>query len=252
MSDHHCDICESRNTCDLNVIDFSLSHSGERLLEKVSFTVHCGELVAIIGPNGAGKSSLFRAILGDLPYEGKVTFTDHADKRQTPRIGYVPQLTSLDKNDPITVYDFFAAATVKTPVCFGAGKKNRDYVSACLARTGMDGLIDRRLGHLSGGELQRVLLALALEPMPNVLLLDEPFSGVDAEGEGTLMALLDELRKKYHLSVLLSTHNFTILPGYADRVLLIKSTLLEDGTPEEVLHSHAFYDAFHLRERREG
>ena len=249
---HSCPICENRNTCDLNVRNFSLSHSGEKLLEQVNFTVHCGELVALIGPNGAGKSSLFRAILGDLPYEGEISFSGHDGKRKPPRIGYVPQLSNLDKSDPVTVYDFFAAATSKSPVCFWRNKKTRSEVEKALARMSMDGLMERRLGHLSGGELQRMLLALALEPIPNVLLLDEPFSGVDAEGEGALMALLDELRAQYHLSIMLSTHNFSILPGNADRVLLLKNTILEDGPPEQVLHSRTFFNTFHLREGREN
>ena len=108
-------------------------------------------------------------------------------------------------------------------------------------------LIDKRVGTLSGGELQRVLLALALEPLPNILILDEPLSGVDVEGMETLMDMLDEIRKTYDLSILMTTHDFSMLPRYADQVVLIDHAVLRKGTPEEVLSSPEFRNAFHMR-----
>jgi zinc transport system ATP-binding protein len=108
-------------------------------------------------------------------------------------------------------------------------------------------LIDKRVGTLSGGELQRVLLALALEPLPNILILDEPLSGVDVEGMETLMDMLDEIRKTYDLSILMTTHDFSMLPRYADQVALIDGTVRIKGDPETVLKSQAFHDAFRLK-----
>ena len=99
---------------------------------------------------------------------------------------------------------------------------------------------------LSGGELQRVLLALALEPMPNMLILDEPLSGVDVEGMELLMDMLDEIRKTYDLSILMTTHDFSMLGRYADRVVLLREKILCKGTPLEVLNSDEFAQAFHL------
>ena len=105
--------------------------------------------------------------------------------------------------------------------------------------------MDKRIGTLSGGELQRVLLALALEPLPNILILDEPLSGVDVEGMATLMDMLDEIRKTYDLSILMTTHDFSCLERYADQVVLMDRTVLAQGKPAEVLQSEAFRQAFH-------
>ena len=119
-------------------------------------------------------------------------------------------------------------------------------VIQCLARVHAEKLIDRRLGALSGGELQRVLLALALEPVPHILILDEPMSGVDIDGMKLLRDMLDEIRTKYDLSILMSTHDFTMLDPYVDKVLLLNDTIQAAGTPRVVLNSDAFREAFHL------
>ena len=108
-------------------------------------------------------------------------------------------------------------------------------------------LIDKRVGTLSGGELQRVLLALALEPMPNILILDEPLSGVDVEGMQSLMDMLDEIRKECDLSILMITHDFSMLSKFADQVVLIDHGIKAMGKPAEVLGSPAFFEAFHMR-----
>ena len=109
-----------------------------------------------------------------------------------------------------------------------------------------EALIDKRIGALSGGELQRVLLALALEPMPNILILDEPLSGVDVEGMSLLMDMLDEIRKKFDLSILMTTHDFTMLEQYCDQVVLLQGKILRRGTPLDVLNSEEFAQAFHM------
>ena len=123
----------------------------------------------------------------------------------------------------------------------------RQLVLECLERVHGVDLIDKRVGTLSGGELQRVLLALALEPLPNILILDEPLSGVDIEGMENLMDMLDEIRKEYDLSILMTTHDFSMLPRYADQVVLIDHGIKILGTPEEVLDSPEFSQAFHLK-----
>ena len=123
----------------------------------------------------------------------------------------------------------------------------RALVLECLERVHGEALIDKRVGTLSGGELQRVLLALALEPMPNILILDEPLSGVDVEGMETLMDMLDEIRKEYDLSILMTTHDFSMLPRYADQVVLIDHGVKILGKPEVVLSSAEFSEAFHLK-----
>ena len=233
-------------SCCLKVDDLTVTMGEDRILDHVSFHMHCGELIALIGPNGAGKSSLFRSILGQVSYTGSIQFQTAAGNRMHPRIGYVPQSPSFDRGDPVSVLDLFVSAIDAWPVFLPAPKKVRARVAACLERVHAESLIDKRIGSLSGGELQRVLLAIALEPVPHILILDEPLSGVDIEGEKQLLDMLDEVRRFYDLSILLSTHDFATLEEYADKVILLQSGVLKAGTPAEVLSSPEFQEVFHL------
>ena len=251
------------DACCLKLEGLSVRFQGEQVLEDVSFHLHCGEIVALIGPNGAGKSTLFRSILGQAPYRGDITFSPAggpairlADGSVTggtrPLVGYVPQSPSFDRGDPVSVLDFFTAATARWPVWLPIPQKYRERARASLARVHGEDLLDRPMGALSGGELQRVLLALALEPVPHILILDEPLSGVDIEGEHQLLEMLDELRTQYDLSIFLSTHDFATLEQFADKVILLNRRVLKAGTPREVLSSPEFYDTFHLRMGKGG
>ena len=232
--------------CCLRIEDLGVRLGGEEVLRHVSFHLHCGEIVALIGPNGAGKRSLFRTILGQTAHTGSIRFQRADGDKTRPLIGYVPQSPVFDRGDPVSVFDFFSAAISTWPVFLPTPAKLRGRVEGCLERVHADGLIDKRMGALSGGELQRVLLALALEPLPHILMLDEPLSGVDIDGEQQLLDMLDEIRMKYDLSILLSTHDFATLDQYADKVILLKNQVLRTGTPEEVLGSEEFRSVFHL------
>lgn len=233
-------------SCCLRVEDLGVHFGGEEVLQHVSFHLHCGEIVALIGPNGAGKSSLFRTILGQVPHSGTIEFQRAGGDKTRPLIGYVPQAPSFDRGDPVSVFDFFAAAISDWPVFLPAPKRLRAKVLECLERVHGDALIDKRMGNLSGGELQRVLLALALEPLPHILILDEPLSGVDIDGERQLLDMLDEIRTRYDLSILLSTHDFATLSRYTDKVILLNTEVLRVGAPDEVLDSEEFREVFHL------
>lgn len=232
--------------CCLRVEDLGVDTGDAVLLEHVSFHLHCGEITALIGPNGAGKSTLFRAILGQRAHTGTIEFQRAGGKRTRPLIGYVPQAPAFDRGDPVSVLDFFAAAIGDWPVFLPIPQRLRRRVADCLERVHGAELLDKRMGDLSGGELQRVLMALALEPIPHILILDEPLSGVDVEGERQLLDMLDELRREYDLSILLSTHDFATLGEYADKVLLLQKTVLKSGSPREVLASEEFRTVFHL------
>ena len=233
------------DSCCLRVQDLAVTIGSERILHDVNMHVHCGELVALIGPNGAGKSTFLKAVLGQRDYDGVIAFSAPGQRERRPRIGYVPQSPTFDPGDPVSVADLFACCMSKRPAFLGLSKSMRSKVLEYLERVHGEDLIDKRVGTLSGGELQRVLLALALEPLPNILILDEPLSGVDAEGMGTLMEMLDEIRKTYDLSILMTTHDFSILDKYADQVVLIDRTVLSQGTPKDVLDSEAFQKVFH-------
>ena len=235
------------DSCCLRIQNLSVQIGHDSILKDVNLHVHCGEMVALIGPNGAGKSTLLKAILGQREYEGVIAFASPGARDRKPRIGYVPQSPAFDPGDPLSVADLFACCQTRRPAFWGLTKDTRNTVLECLDRVHGADLIDKRVGTLSGGELQRVLLALALEPLPNILILDEPLSGVDAEGMEMLMDMLDEIRKTYDLSILMTTHDFSILPRYADQVVLIDHGVLKQGTPVEVLASKEFKRTFHLR-----
>ena len=235
------------HSCCLRVENMSVKIGSDRILKDVNLHVHCGEMVALIGPNGAGKSTFLKAILGQREYEGVIAFSEPGQRSKKPRIGYVPQSPAFDPSDPVSVADLFACCMSRRPAFLGLGKSMRETVLECLERVHGEDLIDKRIGTLSGGELQRVLLALALEPMPNILILDEPLSGGDVEGMVTLMDMVDEIRREYDLSILMTTHDFSMLDRYADQVVLIDHGIKIQGSPETVLASEEFRQAFHLK-----
>lgn len=236
------------DSCCLRVQKLSVTIGSDKILQDVDLHIHCGQMVALIGPNGAGKSTFLKAILGQRDYEGVIAFSSPGQRqRHKPRIGYVPQSPAFDPGDPVSVADLFACCMTKRPAFLGLSRAMRAKVMECLDRVQGVDLIDRRVGALSGGELQRVLLALALEPIPNILILDEPLSGVDVEGQTGLMDMLDSIRKTYDLSILMTTHDFSLLSRYADQVVLIDHRVRCQGTAEEVLNSGEFKETFHMR-----
>lgn len=227
--------------------DLAIGYGKTPLMEHIGLGVGKGTILTLIGPNGAGKSTFLKAILGQREYEGVIAFSEPGQRSKKPRIGYVPQSPAFDPSDPVSVSDLFACCMSHRPAFLGLGKAMKDTVAECLSRVHGEELVNKRVGTLSGGELQRVLLALALEPIPNILILDEPLSGVDVEGMETLMDMLDEIRKNYDLSILMTTHDFSLLPRYADQVVLIDHGVLIQGDPQTVLDSEEFHRTFHMR-----
>ena len=239
------------DSCCLKVQNVSEKIGGDKILKNVNLHVHCGQMVALIGPNGAGKSTLLKTLQGEREFDGNIIFSVPGSRRAKARIGYVPQSPNFAPGDPVSVSDLFACCLSRRPAFLGASKSDRELILECLERVHGEDLIDKRVGTLSGGELQRVLLALALEPMPNILILDEPLSGVDIEGQTGLMDMLDEIRRDFDLSILMTTHDFSMLPRYADRVVLIDHEVKCQGTADEVLASPEFRVAFHMKEAAE-
>lgn len=235
------------DSCCLRVQNLSVTIGNDHILHDISLHIHCGQMVALVGPNGAGKSTLMKAILGQQEYRGVIAFSAPGQRGSKPVIGYVPQSPSFDPADPISVADLFVCCMSRRPAFLKPTKAMRQDILDCLDRVHGADLIDKRVGTLSGGELQRVLLALALEPLPNILILDEPLSGVDVEGQTDLMDMLDELRKTYDLSILMTTHDFSMLPKYADKVVLIDHSIRCKGAPAEVLQSTEFSETFHMK-----
>ncbi len=214
-------------------------------VRDVSLHAHCGEITAIIGRNGAGKSTLFKAILGELPHEGEVIFTGHGGTptKARPRIGYVPQSLNIDSGSPATVLDVALTYSSRRPVFLPVPKRHRRELEAHFARFSAEGLLDKPVGRLSGGELQRVLLALATRPHPDMLLLDEPVSGVDRAGLEEFYALLEQLRQD-DMVILLISHDLNYVRRHADRVVLLDREILCSGEPDALFASTAFRQVF--------
>ncbi|MFZ9932051.1 MAG: metal ABC transporter ATP-binding protein [Chthoniobacterales bacterium] len=222
-------------------------HGAQPVLEGIDLHLHCGELTAVIGENGAGKTTLIKCLLGEMPHEGEIHFLDAAHRRpDSPVIGYVPQHSTFDKEAPVSVLDLFAASLASRPACLGVARAVREEALAGLRRTGAGDLVDRRVGTLSGGELQRVLLGLALTPVPNILLLDEPMSGVDHNGREQFYALLSRLRREYDFAVLLVSHDLAALARFADRLVFLDRRIVCEGRPAEVLQDPRVREAFSL------
>ena len=232
------------NACGLHctkINNISVNISGQEILKNVSIHVHCGQLTVIIGRNGAGKSTLLKAILGEVEHSGNIVFTDMKDNRTKKIIiGYVPQKINVERHMPTTVYDLFASCISDIPVFLKKDKKLYKEIKEQLNIFGADELIDKSIGELSGGELQRVLIAIATKPIPNLLILDEPVSGIDENGTRSFYKILQELKNKYDMSIILVSHDFELTKQYADKVILLDKEVIKEGTPEQVFESLEF------------
>lgn len=220
--------------CCTKIENFTVKVGKLTIFEDVNIHVHCGQLTALIGPNGAGKSTLLKAILGEVGHNGSLKYVDAKGQHTGhPVIGYVPQYLKFDVSAPITVLDLFSACMGDRPVWLLPSNK-RHQVEECLRRVRAQELIDRRLGALSGGELQRVLLALALNPMPDLLLLDEPVSGVDQNGLEIFYEILEDLQNNEDMAIILISHDLNMVARHADQVVLLNKGVVCSGTPKEV------------------
>ncbi|MGI6334288.1 MAG: metal ABC transporter ATP-binding protein [Saccharofermentanales bacterium] len=222
----------------LHLENVTVRRGGKCIIADITFSLACGELVVVTGPNGGGKSTLLRTILGEWPYEGAITFSDCQGKVSTrPTIGYMPQHLIFDRQAPLTVADLMLANCSRWPVFLSHRKKDRQEISKILEQVDASRLIDRRLGELSGGELQRVTLAFALNPIPDILLLDEPVSALDAKGQALFYQLVLDLRARYDLLTLVVSHNLDIVTQYATSLIVLNRTIRFSGPTRDVLEA---------------
>ncbi len=213
----------------LAVQGLTVIYGNEPAIQNISFSVNPGERVAIIGPNGAGKSTLIKTIMGLLqPQSGSVHLHDNH------HLGYVPQHEGVDWSFPVTVRDVVLMGRARHIGWFRwPGRAQHIAVDAALDRVGMRELADQPIGDLSGGQRRRVFIARALAQEARILLLDEPFSGVDASAQASLMDTLDSLNHE-GLTIILCTHDLGLAFSRFDRVLALRRTLIAYGTPDEV------------------
>jgi zinc transport system ATP-binding protein len=216
------------------------------VLSDVSLGIERGSVTAIIGPNGAGKTTLLRAILGLVPYGGRIRFLDRTGnvKSERPRIGYVPQRLDFDRGVPMTVLELLAMSHQRRPVWLGVSRRSRQAAQEQLRRVEAEHLIDRKLGRVSGGEFQRVQLALALQLDPEIVLLDEPVSGVDVAGESLFCDILAQVQQQSHLTLVMVSHDLSVVSSHATHVVCLNRTLLAAGPVRQVLTTDMLSQAF--------
>ncbi|MCA6219488.1 MULTISPECIES: manganese/iron ABC transporter ATP-binding protein [Photorhabdus] len=210
-------------------------NNGHTAIYDASFSITGGTICALVGINGSGKSTLFKTIMGLVsPSQGKVTLSDMPVKNALKKniIAYVPQTEEVDWNFPVLVSDVVMMGRYgKMGFLRIPSKRDHQAVDKALERVGLTALRNRQIGELSGGQKKRVFLARALAQEGKVLLLDEPFTGVDVKTENAIIDLLCDLRDEGHL-VLVSTHNLGSVPEFCDHVILINRTVLASGPTE--------------------
>ncbi|WP_242939822.1 metal ABC transporter ATP-binding protein [Roseburia sp. 499] len=229
----------------IKVNHLGVTLGGQEILKDINLHIHCGSLNAIIGRNGAGKSTLIRAILGDIPHSGNIEFKDSENgKIQKLKIGYVPQALNIEKQTPVSVYDMIAAYQSNVPVFAVKSRKQKERILEHLRVFEAEYLIDKQVCNLSGGELQRVMLSMAIMDEPNLLLLDEPVSGIDQNGMELFYKTIYHLKENYDLAVILISHDLEYVKRYADKVVLLDETILKQGSVKEVFSSAEFAEVF--------
>ncbi|MFW5696209.1 MAG: metal ABC transporter ATP-binding protein [Phototrophicaceae bacterium] len=220
----------------LVVDDLSAGYPGNRrAIQQVSFEVDPGERVGVIGPNGAGKSTLFKALVGIIPHHsGNISLHGEACHTSHDMIGYVPQSGAIDWSFPVTVWDVvMMGRTREIGWLRWSRRHDRERVAAVLEQVGMLAYRDRQIGQLSGGQRQRVFIARALAQSTDVLLLDEPFSGVDVSAESEIMGTLDRLTAD-GITLVIATHDLQMASTAFDKLLVLNQTVIGYGRPDEV------------------
>ena len=221
------------------IIDkLSVGYNGHLALEDVSLSVEAGERVAIVGPNGAGKSTLFKAVVGLLRAQaGSV-------RAQGAEIGYVAQRSSVDWRFPVTVFDVVMMGRIaKMGWLRWQRARDRQIVRQCLEQVGMLGLANRQIAELSGGQQQRTFIARALAQEATVLLMDEPFAGVDTPSQEAILEILDRLREQ-RVTVLVSTHDLNLAVERFERLALLNRRLIAYGPPRSVITPEILAQAY--------
>lgn len=214
-------------------VSVTLDH--HRIIDDVSFVIPQGQTTAIIGPNGAGKTVLLKALLNLLPSTGTITIFDQPHQQYAAvakLISYIPQRIEIDHAFPLTVRDLFS---LKSSRWLGIKKKEQQRMSELLSLVGLTHHARQRLSTLSGGQLQRVMLAYSLMDEPKLLFLDEPSAGIDVQGQETIYALLKRIQEQTHLTMVLVSHELDIVMKYCQQVLCLNKQLLCAGVPRDVL-----------------
>ncbi len=215
------------NTISTN--NLTVKYNDHKVLDDITFDVKKGDVVTIVGPNGSGKSTLLKTLLGFIPYHGSAQILGTSPKtinKISDKIGYVPQVLNFDRTMPITVRELLNIYRTN---------HQSTHFKDTLHMFSVDSLLDKQLGVLSGGQFQRVLLALSLQNHPEILFLDEPTAGIDVEGAGEVYELIAELRKSDVITILMVSHDMDVVYKYSDQVLCLNHKLICQGVPAQTI-----------------
>jgi zinc transport system ATP-binding protein len=208
----------------LNVKNLSVSIGKEKILDNLSFSLSKGDTLVVLGPNGAGKTVLLRALIGAFPHDGEVIW------KEGVKIGYVPQRLSFIKDTPLSVKEFFLLNFNKEV------EKPENRITGTLRSLGIDeGILEKKIGDISSGQFQRVLVGWALLGEPDVLLFDEPFAGIDVLGQQSVYKFLKDVKQEKNLTIILVSHELNIVHNFATKILCLRKKLVCFGSPEEIL-----------------
>lgn len=233
----------------VEVRGLSVSLGGRRVLREVSLDIAAGELVALIGPNGAGKTTLVRSLLGLVPIDcGSVRLLGERDLRAAlPRIGYVPQRLALDAGLALSVREFLALRRPATRNWFWRRRRDIDRaLPPIVEELGVTALLDKTVTSLSGGQLQRLLIAFSLLDDPELLFLDEATEGVDAPGERTFYEVISDIHRAHKLTVVLVSHDLSMVHRHASWVVALNGRVCCEGAPDEIIREDALREAYGL------
>ncbi len=207
------------------------------ILDDVSFSIDRGDIVAVIGPNGAGKTVLLKTLLGiQKPTSGEIVI------KQGLKTGYAPQKLEFDRDFPMTVEEFMLMQS-HNRIIFPA-RETKQKISTLLEEVGVEGVAFKKIGELSGGQLQRVLIAASLAGDPDIVYLDEPSAGVDIGGEQTIYHLIDEIHKSRGLTLVIVSHDIDFVYRASNKVLCLNRRKLCFGIPEEALTAEVLNKVF--------
>jgi zinc transport system ATP-binding protein len=222
----------------------SVALGGVRILENVTAEIPRGSATAIIGPNGAGKTTLLLSLLGEVSHAGTVRLIPRDGGKIPPRLGYVPQRLDYDRGMPLTVMDMMVLGRQRLPLWLGTRSHHRRRAMEMLACVRAEHLAARQLGALSGGELQRVMLALAIQQEPEILLLDEPASGADIAAESLLCELLEKLRRDRGFTQIMVTHDLSLVTAHSTHVICLNRRVMGQGPTRRTLRSDVLAATF--------
>lgn len=227
----------AKKTPVIEVTNLTVQYDHHVVLDNLSFTIHEGELTAILGPNGSGKSTLIKAILGLVPVkQGTIKVFGKPIHEVLSLIGYLPQRLVFDRTFPITVEEFLALSLQKdAPVTA---------INDVLGEVGLQSYKTNLLGELSGGQLQRILIARAILNQPKLLILDEPEAGIDIEAERNFYALIQHLDNEHGMTVVMISHEVDLVYDFAEQVICLNKDLVCHGVPRKVLTSEKLEELY--------